>query len=193
MRRTRPRDTPILTSLRAPPGRAESNRARKRPEGDGFLMQVYLRLAEISVGQLSWQPGEWCLSDASQIEKPIRTITVTTSFARMLSLTSFALPTQFLEFTFSPISTNWRMASESEGMSGCYSAGRTLQSVGRIYRPNRFVDGSSDLCLGHRLIGSHENHARALQPINGKKNIWPLQYFHQSIQDNALVIARPGF
>jgi hypothetical protein len=104
----------------------------RSPKGNCFLTQIYFRLAEISVGQLSWQPGEWCLSDASQIEKPIRTITVTTSFARMLSLTSFALPIQFLEFTFSPISTNWRMASESEGMSGCYSAGRTLQSVGRV-------------------------------------------------------------
>ena len=135
----------------------------RSPKGNCFLTQIYFRLAEISVGQLSWQPGEWCLSDASQIEKPIRTITVTTSFARMLSLTSFALPIQFLGFTFSPISTNWRMASESEGMSGCYSAGRTLQSVGRIYRPNRFVGGPR-ICVWHRLIGSHENHARHYGP-----------------------------
>jgi hypothetical protein len=54
-------------------------------------LYIYFRLAEISVGQLFWQPGGWCFSDASQIAKLLRTITVTTSFARVLSLTLPAL------------------------------------------------------------------------------------------------------
>ena len=33
----------------------------------------------------------------------------------------------------------------------------------------------------------------ALHPINGDEKIWPLEYFHKSVQDDALVIPRPRF
>jgi hypothetical protein len=33
----------------------------------------------------------------------------------------------------------------------------------------------------------------ALHPINGDQKIWPLEHFHQSVQDDALVIPRPWF
>jgi hypothetical protein len=56
--------------------------------GIGFLTSIYFRLAEISVGQLFSQPGDWRRSHGGQIVKPIRTITITTSFARMPSLTA---------------------------------------------------------------------------------------------------------
>jgi hypothetical protein len=33
----------------------------------------------------------------------------------------------------------------------------------------------------------------ALHPINGDQKIWPLEHFHQSVQDDALVIPGPWF
>jgi hypothetical protein len=48
----------------------------------------YLRLAEKSVTQLTLQSCDWRRSAATHIVNPIRTITVTTSLAKMLSLTN---------------------------------------------------------------------------------------------------------
>jgi hypothetical protein len=48
--------------------------------------QAYLRLAEMSVGQLT-QLGTWLLSDVRQTKKPIKATTVTTTLAKTLSLT----------------------------------------------------------------------------------------------------------
>jgi hypothetical protein len=48
----------------------------------------YLRLAEISVGQLLPQFGCWMCSDHRHTAKAIRTTMVITTFARMLSLTN---------------------------------------------------------------------------------------------------------
>jgi hypothetical protein len=57
---------------------------RENPsKGEGFLA-TYLRLAEISVGQSAPQPRDASRSTFSHTAKPIRTITVTTSFASVL-------------------------------------------------------------------------------------------------------------
>jgi hypothetical protein len=58
------------------------------PKGDGRLDARYLRLAEISVGQSAPQPRDASRSVFSHSAKPISTITVTTSLARVLSLIS---------------------------------------------------------------------------------------------------------
>ena len=50
-------------------------------------VSIYLRMAEKSVEQLIWQPCECLRSNASHTVKPIKTTTVTTSLARMLSFT----------------------------------------------------------------------------------------------------------
>jgi hypothetical protein len=51
---------------------------------------AYLRLAEKSVGQLSWQLGACLRSAQSQTVKPIKSITVTTSLTSMLSFKTAA-------------------------------------------------------------------------------------------------------
>ncbi|MGA7996440.1 MAG: hypothetical protein WCA28_16245, partial [Bradyrhizobium sp.] len=52
-----------------------------------FLDASYLRLAEKSVAQLILQSCDWRRSAAIHTVKLIKTITVTTSLARMLSFT----------------------------------------------------------------------------------------------------------
>ena len=45
----------------------------------------------------------------------------------------------------------------------------------------------------HEPTGNDATRLRAaLHPINGDQKIWPLKYFHKSVQDDALVIPRPA-
>ena len=59
----------------------------KSPEAE-FFDASYLRLAEKSVAQSILQSCDWRRSAAIHIVKLIKTITVTTSLARMLSFTN---------------------------------------------------------------------------------------------------------
>jgi hypothetical protein len=58
------------------------------PKGDGRFDARYLRMAEISVGQSAPQLRDAPRSAFSHTAKPISTITVITSLARVLSLIS---------------------------------------------------------------------------------------------------------
>jgi hypothetical protein len=45
----------------------------------------------------------------------------------------------------------------------------------------------------HEPTGKGATRLRAaLHPINGDQKIWPLEYFHKSVQDDALIISRSG-
>jgi hypothetical protein len=45
----------------------------------------------------------------------------------------------------------------------------------------------------HEPTGKGATRLRAaLHPINGDQKIWPLEYFHKSVQDDALITSRSG-
>jgi hypothetical protein len=120
------------------------------PERMRFLIG-YLRLAEISVGQLPPQPGNASRSAFSHTAKPIKTITVTTSLARVLSL---IIPT-----------------SHGDRQSSCGAHGTTFPRDGELVIENSAIEvvaavGNFRLCV--KFTG-----ARTIRPefSNGARSV----------------------
>ena len=70
----------------------------------------------------------------------------------------------------------------------------------RAAQARNSVDAEAWLNLLRTGSNSHEPTGKdatrlraALHPINGDQKIWPFEYFHESVQDDALVIPRPWF
>src|SRR6266702_1527403 len=102
----------------------------------------YLRTAEMSVGQRVLQPGG--RSDASHIVTPIKTISVTTTRAKTLSL---KIPNLYLLFTFSPSSTSRRWMPFENGLRPSrMKRQRSISHVARAAHHNRASSISGIAC-----------------------------------------------